>query len=99
MEEAKENLKLLENEAKDNSKFFGGDTIGLLDIVCCFIAFWLPIIQEIVGVKLLAEEEFPKLCKWSHEFSNDSLMKGYLPPKDKLTAFFRGFSQSSTTSK
>ena len=94
MEEAKENLKLLENELNDN-KFFGGDNIGLLDVVCNFIAFWLLVIQEVVEVKLLTEGEFPKLSQWGHGFVNHPIVKENLPPRDKLAAFFRGRLESS----
>ncbi|KAF3449041.1 hypothetical protein FNV43_RR09765 [Rhamnella rubrinervis] len=88
VEEAKEYLQFLENEVKDK-KFFGGETVGLVDIAGDFIAFWVPTIQEAVGVKILSEEEFPKLCQWSHEFANHSLVKEKLPPKDELLAFFK----------
>lgn len=96
VEEAKEYLEILENELKDK-KFFGGETVGLVDIVANFIAYWLPIIQEIVGLKVLTEEEFPKLCRWGHEFVNHSIVKEKLPPKEKVTAFFKGRFESSTT--
>ena len=99
MEEAKENLKLLENELDDN-KFFGGDNIGLLDVVCNFIAFWLLVIQEVVEVKLLTEGEFPKLSRWGHGFVNHPIVKENLPSRDKLAEFFRGRLESSNaTSK
>ena len=38
--EAGEVLKFLEDELQ-GKKFFGGDSIGLVDIVANFIAFWL----------------------------------------------------------
>ncbi|XP_024024944.1 probable glutathione S-transferase [Morus notabilis] len=61
-------LKFLENELDDN--FFGGETVGLVDIVGSLIAHWLPVLQEVVGVEILTEEKFPKLCRWSHAFVN-----------------------------
>ncbi|KAF8395189.1 hypothetical protein HHK36_019131 [Tetracentron sinense] len=45
MEEACEHLQTLENELK--GKFFGGETIGLVEIACNFIAFWVGVIQEV----------------------------------------------------
>ncbi|XP_015897031.1 probable glutathione S-transferase [Ziziphus jujuba] len=97
-EEAKEHLKTLENELKDK-KFFGGETVGLVDIVGNFIAYWLPRIQEASGVELLTEEKYPRLYQWIHEFENHDVVKEKLPPSDKLLAFFRGRFESVSTSK
>lgn len=63
--------------------------IGLVDIVANFIGFWLGIIEEAMGVKLLTEEKYLKLYKWSEEFVNCSAIKENLPPRDKLLAFMR----------
>ncbi|ESR42474.1 glutathione S-transferase U8 [Citrus sinensis] len=86
--EACELLKTLENELKDR-RFFGGDRIGLVDIVANFIGFWLGAIQEALEVKLFTEERFPKLYRWSEEFVNCSIIRESLPPRDKLISFMR----------
>uniref|UniRef100_A0A5B7CD02 glutathione transferase n=1 Tax=Davidia involucrata TaxID=16924 RepID=A0A5B7CD02_DAVIN len=88
MEEACENLKILENELK-GKKFFGGETIGLVDIVANFIGFWVGVIQEASGVELVTQNKFPILCKWMDEFVNCKVIKENLPPRDKLVAFFQ----------
>ncbi|XP_058729181.1 probable glutathione S-transferase [Vicia villosa] len=88
VEEAFEALKLLEDEIKDK-KFFGGETIGLVDIAASFIGYWVDILQEIAGLKLLTIEKFPKVFKWSQEFINHPVIKEGLPPRDKLFAFFK----------
>ncbi|KAI5325751.1 PREDICTED: glutathione [Prunus dulcis] len=94
VEEACELLKLLEHELKGN-KFFGGEKVGLVDIVGNFIAYWLRAIQEVVGVEILTKEKLPKLYDWSDEFVN--VLQESLPPRDKLVAFFRGRFESTTT--
>ncbi|KAM5560261.1 putative glutathione S-transferase [Rosa sericea] len=88
VEEACELLKLLENELKDN-KFFGGETIGLVDIVANVISCWLKAFQQVAGVELLTKEKLPKLCEWSDEFVSHAVIKGCLPPSDKLLASLR----------
>ncbi|KAH7514533.1 hypothetical protein FEM48_Zijuj11G0099500 [Ziziphus jujuba var. spinosa] len=60
VDKGKEQLKALENELTEK-KFFGGETIGFVDLVGDFLDYWLLIIQEAVGLEALNEEEFPKL--------------------------------------
>ncbi|KAJ0027519.1 hypothetical protein Pint_35295 [Pistacia integerrima] len=87
MEEACGHLKTLENELKN--RFFGGEKIGVVDIVANFIGFWLGCIQEASGVAILTEEKFPKLHKWSGEFVSCDVVKENLPPRYKLIACLR----------
>ncbi|KAK7390466.1 hypothetical protein VNO78_25772 [Psophocarpus tetragonolobus] len=86
-EESLEALEFLENELKH--KFFGGETIGIVDIAAGFIAFWLPAIEEAVGLKILTHEKFPKLSKWSEEYTNHVVVKENLPQRDKVVGFFK----------
>ncbi|CAK7333639.1 unnamed protein product [Dovyalis caffra] len=95
IEEAIQNLKVLENELKDK-KFFGGDKIGLVDIVANFIGFWLGAAQEAAGVELVNKESFPVLCKWIDEYVNCKVIKENLPPRDKLIAFLQPRFMAST---
>ncbi|MBA0814767.1 hypothetical protein Gohar_020574, partial [Gossypium harknessii] len=65
MEEACECLKALES-ALNGNKFYGGHTIGLVDIAANFTGFWLSIVQEATGNELLSAHKFPLLFNWSH---------------------------------
>ncbi|GLT37528.1 hypothetical protein SLA2020_118390 [Shorea laevis] len=94
MEEASECLKTLEGELKDK-KFFGGDKVGMVDIVAIFIAFWLRVLQEVVGADLLTPEKFPALFKWSEELVGCPIIKENLPPRDRLIILFRARLESS----
>ena len=58
-----EHMKMLEQQL-NGKDFFGGDKIGLVDIVGNIVAFWLPINQEILGVEFLTPEKFPGLFEW-----------------------------------
>jgi len=88
VEEALEALEILQ-EALKGKRFFGGESIGLVDIAANFIGYWVAILQEIAGLELLTLEKFPKLYKWSQEFVNHPVIKGGLPPRDELFAFFK----------
>lgn len=90
-------LSTLEKELKDK-KFFGGESIGLIDIAGSLIALWLDVIQEAVGVEIFTKEKHPKLYKWSKEFLDCSIIKETLPPRADLLAFWRGRLQPSATS-
>ena len=88
VEEICELLKFLEEELKEK-RFFGGESIGMVDIIANSIAFWLGVFEEASGVKLLVREKFPKVTNWSHEFVSNSVVKECLPPREKLVAYFR----------
>ncbi|KAK3406900.1 hypothetical protein EUGRSUZ_K03027 [Eucalyptus grandis] len=87
-EEARQLLSTLEGELK-GKKFFGGETVGFIDIMANFVGYWVGVIQEAVGADVLTEGEFPLLCKWAEEFQNCPVIKENLPLKDKLLAFFK----------
>ncbi|XP_020206357.1 probable glutathione S-transferase [Cajanus cajan] len=97
-EESWEALQFLENEIKDK-KFLGGEEIGLVDIAAVFIAFWIPIFQEVGGLELFTSDKFPKLYKWSQELINHSVVKEVLPPRDPLFAYFKARYESLSASK
>ncbi|CAJ1949260.1 unnamed protein product [Sphenostylis stenocarpa] len=96
-EESLEALQFLENELKH--KFFGGESIGIVDIAAGFIAFWLPAIEEAVGLKLLSSEKFPKLSKWSEEYTNHPVVKENLPQRERVVGFFKARYASIVASK
>lgn len=81
-------MKTLENELK-GKKFFGGGSIGLVDIVANFIGLWTGVFQEIKGVELLTKDKYPKLIEWSDEYLKCSIIKEKLPPRDELLRRFQ----------
>ncbi|CAM0885146.1 unnamed protein product [Alopecurus aequalis] len=83
MKEFKENLALLEAQLEGKS-FFGGDTIGLVDIAACGFAHWLGVCEEITGVNLVTTEEFPRLSRWAVEYASDEKVRACLPDRAVL---------------
>ncbi|CAA7033612.1 unnamed protein product [Microthlaspi erraticum] len=88
VKEAYEGLRCLENELGDK-QFFGGETIGFVDIAADFIGYWLGIVQEASGVTFMTADKFPKLQRWSEDFVGNDIIKEVLPPKQKLVALFK----------
>nr|GMD46516.1 probable glutathione S-transferase [Ipomoea batatas] len=87
-EEICEALKILDSELK-NKKFLGGETFGLADLAANFIALWMGVLEEVIGVELgVTEEKFPNLYRWKQDFLNCDLIKETFPPRDKLVAFY-----------
>ncbi|KAK1408507.1 hypothetical protein QVD17_40341 [Tagetes erecta] len=90
VEEAHEQLQFLENELNvKGSKFFGGDNINLVDIAASFIAFWLGAAEEVIGVKVMPKDKFPKLTEWSDNYVNCQAVKDGLPPRESIVGFFK----------
>ncbi|KAJ4721429.1 putative Glutathione s-transferase [Melia azedarach] len=86
--EASENLKFLEEELK-GKKFFGGEKIGLLDLALGWLANLVPVLEEIIGVKIIDKKKFPLLSAWMQEFAEAPTIKETWPPHDKLLTKFR----------
>ncbi|KAG1366572.1 putative Glutathione transferase GST 23 [Cocos nucifera] len=86
LKEAQEGFKTLE-EALTGKKFFGGETIGFVDIATGWLPRWVRVIEEIVGVSIVNENNLPLINAWFDDFMELELVKGSLPSKDKLYAF------------
>jgi glutathione S-transferase len=98
VEEASEVLKFLEKELKEK-RFFGGESIGMVDIAANIIGGWLGACEEATGVEFFTREKFPKLSNWIDEFVSNSVIKENLPPRDKLVPFLRYRFESVNASK
>ncbi|XP_022865549.1 glutathione transferase GST 23-like [Olea europaea var. sylvestris] len=85
---AVQNLKPIEELLKEK-KFFGGETIGYLDIAFGWTANIISILEEIMNLNLVDEEKFPLLSAWMQNFSNDPVIKECWPPRDKMIVKFQ----------
>lgn len=96
-DETFEVLKYLDNELQDK-KFFGGDSIGFVDIVASYIALWFGAIQEAIGLELLTRQKFPKLSKWIDEFLSSRIVKENLPTREALVPLYKAQFEAAASS-
>lgn len=89
---AVENLKLVEDQL-EGKKFFGGDTIGYLDIAFGWMANLMSILQEIAELTLLDAKIFPLLSAWMNNFSDDPTITESWPPRDRMVEKFKAIRQ------
>ncbi|XP_031398365.1 probable glutathione S-transferase [Punica granatum] len=92
-EEVRDHLRTLNLQLKDK-KFFGGDSVGFLDISANYMAYWIIIIQEVTGVDLFVEDKFPTMWKLAEEFRCYPLIKDNRPEEERLFALFKAHSKS-----
>ncbi|WCJ20424.1 glutathione S-transferase tau 7 [Euphorbia peplus] len=87
IEEFGDQLRVLENELK-GKKYFGGESIGYLDIAAFFILYMFSIGQKVImEVGLITKEKFPILLEWIERMQEIDQVKQCLPPTDKYLAF------------
>ncbi|KAJ9172422.1 hypothetical protein P3X46_015663 [Hevea brasiliensis] len=88
-EELDQNLKLLEKVLK-GQEFFGGESIGYLDIVAFAVLYWFQVSREVRQTDFISENKFPFLSKWIGKMSEIDAVKQSLPPRGEHLAFYRG---------
>ncbi|CAL5002686.1 unnamed protein product [Urochloa decumbens] len=85
--ETREGLAILESQL-DGKRFFGGDSIGFVDLATCTLAYWRELLEEGTGVRVMADGEYPALRRWAKEYTSDEAVRRLLPDRDRLVAYY-----------
>lgn len=86
--ESLEILRTIEEKGLGEKKFFGGENIGLLDLAFGWMPYWLGVIEEILGLKLLEADKFPRLHAWIKNFKQVLVIKDNPPDRDRMLIHF-----------
>ncbi|KAG7585247.1 Glutathione S-transferase C-terminal [Arabidopsis thaliana x Arabidopsis arenosa] len=98
MEEVEEGLLQLEdafNALSKGKSFFGGETIGLMDICLGSFLVFLKAREKLKKEKILTELKTPTLYRWANRFLSDEMVKIVVPEIDKVAKFIGEFEDSA----
>ena len=96
--ELSQHIRDLENELKEKN-FFGGESIGFVDIAAFFIMYWIQVFQEAKQTELITKEKFPIICKYIEKLHELDVVNECLPPKEKHVAFYVALFEARSASK
>lgn len=82
-------MKIIEDHGLGEKKFFGGNEIGLVDLAFGWLSAWLEVMEEVVGIKLMEANSFPRLEAWNKSFKEEPMIKENLPDRDEMLPYFK----------
>ncbi|XP_047060164.1 probable glutathione S-transferase GSTU6 [Lolium rigidum] len=74
-------------KCSDGKGFFGGDSVGLVDMVLGSQLSWLKATEVITGEEFFCGDKTPLLAAWMARFSELDAAKAALPDVDKVVEF------------
>uniref|UniRef100_A0A6N2MXD7 Glutathione S-transferase n=1 Tax=Salix viminalis TaxID=40686 RepID=A0A6N2MXD7_SALVM len=81
-----ESLKILEEQGLGDKRFFGGESINLVDISYGALGYGFAALEEAKGVKVLEPRTLPRLHAWLRT-SSSFVVKENIPAYDKMLAY------------
>ncbi|KAF7112920.1 hypothetical protein RHSIM_RhsimUnG0179100 [Rhododendron simsii] len=92
LEQVMEGTMLLEDafvKCGKGKDFFGGDTIGYLDIALGSFLGWVRASEKMANIKLLDETKTPGLFGWAERFGSNAAVKDVIPETEKLVELLK----------
>ncbi|TYI38527.1 hypothetical protein ES332_A02G034300v1 [Gossypium tomentosum] len=95
-----EMLEVMEEHALIGvKKFFGGDKINMVDIAFSFVAHWLGVFEDVLGLEIFEPHKFPRVSSWIQNFKSIPVIKDNLPDADKMSSFYKHVREMILASK
>ncbi|KAG4156994.1 hypothetical protein ERO13_D02G033600v2 [Gossypium hirsutum] len=95
-----EMLEVMEEHALIGvKKLFGGDEINMVDIAFSFVAIWLGVLEDILGLEICEPHKFPRVSSWIQNFKSIPVIKDNFPDTDKMSTFLKHGREMMLTSK
>ena len=92
--ETMEVLKIMEEHALGDKKFFGGETVNMVDLAYGILStHWFACMEEVAGVKLIEPNTLPGLHAWVQNFKQVPIIKDNLPDYERLLAYYKQLRQ------
>ncbi|XP_014520039.1 glutathione S-transferase U17 [Vigna radiata var. radiata] len=92
-EEVFERMEEVMNKGSEGKAFFGGDTIGFIDIGFGSFLSWIRVVEKMNARKLIDEIKHPGLFQWTENFAAHPAVNGLIPDTDKLIEVAKAFKQ------
>ncbi|KAL9411068.1 hypothetical protein AB3S75_044781 [Citrus x aurantiifolia] len=93
-----EMLQTIEKHGLGEKKFFNGDNIGLADLAFGAIAYWLQVLEDVMGAKLFESHKFPSLHEWFENFRKVPVIEQNLPNQHEMVIAFKRRRETLVTS-
>lgn len=84
-----ETLKIIEDEALGDKKFFGGNTLSLVDLCFGWLVTGFDCMEELAGAILVEPSTLPRLHQWTLNFREEPVIKECLPDRARLFEHIR----------
>ncbi|XP_062203835.1 uncharacterized protein LOC133906065 [Phragmites australis] len=86
-----ETLERAFRECSKGKAFFGGDSVGLVDVALGSHLVWIRVVDDVAGTNLLDEARFPGLAAWAERFLAVDAVKEVMPNAGKVMEQYKGF--------
>nr|ACG42621.1 glutathione S-transferase GSTU6 [Zea mays] len=75
------------SSSNDGAAFFGGDSVGYLDLALGCSLPWFGALRAMLGVEIIDAAQAPLLVAWAERFGETPVAKEVLPQPDEAVAY------------